>query len=84
MSGFVARTALFIALLVALASCVSLEELRAQDEATCLSYGFQRGTPDFAACLQRESLARRYAAPQPYWGPDWGPGWWGPGWHPFP
>jgi len=63
MSGFVARAALFIALLVALASCVTPEELRAQDEAACLSYGFQRGTPDFAACLQRESLARRGGAP---------------------
>ena len=86
MSGFVARAALFIAVLVALASCVTPEELRAQDEAACLSYGFQRGTPDFATCLQRESLARRYAAPPPPdWGPGpWGPGWWGPGWRPFP
>ncbi|HUC65825.1 MAG TPA: hypothetical protein VMA53_10380 [Stellaceae bacterium] len=85
MSRSVARAALFIALLVALTSCVTPEELRAQDEAACVSYGFQRGTPDFATCLQRESLARRYAPPPPDWGPGWGgPGWWGPGWQPFP
>lgn len=41
-----------------LAGCVSAEEQRRQDEAQCASYGFVPQTPDFAACLQRESLAR--------------------------
>jgi len=60
-----------------LSGCVSAEELRQQDEAACASYGFQPQTPDFAACLQRESLARRYYTTYagPYWSPFWG--------HPF-
>jgi hypothetical protein len=67
--------------LLSLAACVSPEELRRQDEAACVSYGFQAGTNDFAACLQRESLARRYALTPQYppwgpWGPPWGPRWW--------
>ncbi len=44
---------------LALASCVSPEELRREDEATCAGYGFHPGTDAFATCLQRESLARR-------------------------
>ena len=57
------------------ASCVSPEELRREDEATCTSYGFKPATDAFANCLQRESLARRYAVtPPPYW-PYWG--YWG-------
>lgn len=50
-------------------SCVSPEELRREDEARCAGYGFQTGTPEFANCLQRENLARLYAAspPAPYW-----------------
>ncbi len=55
-------------LLAALAGCISPEDLRRADEAQCTGYGFQPGTPDFAACLQRESLARRYAPPD-WWGP---------------
>ncbi len=42
----------------ALAGCASPEELRRRDEAACASYGFAPGTQDFAACLQREALAR--------------------------
>jgi hypothetical protein len=61
-------------------SCVSPEELRREDEARCAGYGFQIGTPDFANCLQRESLARLYLTPPPsppywawgYWGRYWG------------
>ena len=54
--------------LTSLGACVSPEEIRAQDMAACASYGFQQGTPDFAACMQRESLARRsyLYAPAPY------------------
>jgi hypothetical protein len=65
----------------ALASCVSPEELRREDEATCAGYGFHPGTDAFAICLQRESLARRALTaypPPPYWG-YWGRGW-GPYW----
>ena len=42
-----------------LIGCASPEELRRRDEAQCTSYGFQPDTPDFAACIQREELARR-------------------------
>ncbi|HUK60112.1 MAG TPA: hypothetical protein VLV50_12850 [Stellaceae bacterium] len=66
---------LFPALLaIALAGCVSAEELRQADEARCAGYGFQLGTPDFAACLQREDLARRYTPPG-FWAapPPWPP-----------
>jgi hypothetical protein len=73
-----AISALFAAVLTGLAGCVSPEEMRAEDEATCVGYGFQRGTPDFAACLQREALARRYYAPGLYGPPYLGPErpWW--------
>jgi hypothetical protein len=68
-------------ILTGLTACVSPEEIRARDEATCAGFGFQPGTPDFASCLQRESLARRSYAPPPGW---YGPGWYGPGWYPPP
>lgn len=78
----VARMTVLALALAGLAGCVTPEELRAQDEAACRSYGFQPGTPDFAACLQRESLARRYyAAPPP---PGWYGPWLGPGYYPPP
>ena len=48
--------------LLAVTACASPEELRRQDEAACASYGFKPGTPEFATCLQRESIARRYGA----------------------
>ena len=72
-----------LALALALASCVSPEELRrGEGEATCTGYGFLPGTDAFANCLQKESLAWRYwaAPPPPYWG--WG-SWWGAGWGPY-
>jgi len=58
-----------------LSGCVSAEQLRQEDEAACVSYGFQPQTPDFASCLQRENLARRYSMTYsgPYWSPFWGP-----------
>ena len=55
-----------VALTLALASCVSPEELRREDEATCTGYGFHAGTDAFASCLQKESLARRYWAAPPH------------------
>lgn len=64
--------------LLSLSGCVSPEQLRAQDQAACASYGFQNGTPDFAHCMQQENLARRYSySYDPYfYGPPypWG-GW---------
>jgi hypothetical protein len=70
---------LALAVTLPLASCVSPEELRREDEATCTGYGFHTGIDAFASCLQKENLARRYwaAPPGPYWG--WGY-WWGAGW----
>jgi hypothetical protein len=65
-----------ICVLALVAACVSPEELRRQDEATCAGYGFYPGTDAFSACLQHESLARRYlTSPAPYWGGFWGPYW---------
>lgn len=58
--------------LLAVAGCVSDAELRKQDEAQCMGYGFKPGTTDFANCMQREDFARRYNYPalsQPYWHP---------------
>lgn len=53
------RTATILALL-AVTGCVSAEQLRAQDEAACYSYGFQPGTVSFSQCLQQQALARDY------------------------
>ncbi len=38
-----------------------------------MSFGYQPGTADFMACLQRESLARRYSSYDWYYGPGWYP-----------
>jgi hypothetical protein len=38
-------------LALALTSCVSQEELRREDEATCAGYGFHPNTEAFATCL---------------------------------
>jgi len=70
--------ALAALIVLGLSGCGTAEDLRRMDEARCQSYGFQAGTPDFAACLQRESLARRY--PPPYWGPGLWPGYPPPYW----
>lgn len=64
----------FPIMLAGLTSCATPEEIRAADEAACASYGFQPNTPDFAGCLQCQSLARQYAPPPP--------GWYAPGWYP--
>jgi hypothetical protein len=63
-----------------LTSCVSPEEIRREDEATCVGYGFHTGTDAFASCLQKESLARRALTSYP---PYWGWGYWGGGWGPY-
>jgi hypothetical protein len=71
----VPKAGLALVSLVVLAGCISPEELQAQDAATCASYGFQQGTPEFASCMQRENLARQY-----YWSNQgfYGPGYYGP------
>ena len=72
-----ARRIVFAALSVAtLVGCVSPAELRKEDEAACMSFGFKPGTNEFASCLQRESLARRYGSA---WYGGGGVGWYGPG-----
>jgi hypothetical protein len=72
-----------VIMLWGLTTCASPEEIRAGDAAACSGYGFQPNTPDFAACLQRESQARQYTPPPTAgYGPGWyGPGWYGPGWY---
>ena len=70
-------------MLAGLTACASPEEIRAADEAACTSSGFLPNTPDFATCLQRQSLARQYSGPpMAQYGPvGYGQGWWGPGWY---
>jgi hypothetical protein len=57
--------------LIALAGCATAQDIRQRDEAACTSYGFKPGTTDFASCLQRESIARRYGYGYGYY-PTWG------------
>ena len=47
-------------LVLLLEACASDADFRHADEAACTSYGFTPGSDGFAACLQREALARRY------------------------
>ena len=70
----------WVVLALALASCVSREELRREDEATCTGFGFHPGTDAFASCLQKESLARPALTWYP---PYWGWGYWGGAWAPY-
>jgi hypothetical protein len=49
------------ALVLVLTSCVSPEELRREDEATCAGYGFHPNTDAFATCLQPTVPPRRMA-----------------------
>jgi hypothetical protein len=68
-STFVRVVALATAL-AGLSGCVSPEDLRPRDEATCRTYGFRPGTTDFANCVQREIAMRRDAGSD-WWGPHW-------------
>jgi hypothetical protein len=84
MSNVILKLGTLAIMLAGLTACASPEEIRAGDEAACSSYGFQPNTPDFAACLQRQSLAREYSAPPAaQYGPGgYGPaGAYGPGWY---
>jgi hypothetical protein len=49
------------ALAVVLSGCQTMTpaERRAADEEKCVSYGFRRGSENFAECLQRIELDRR-------------------------
>jgi hypothetical protein len=51
------------ALLALLAGCATEEDFRRADATACTGYGFTPGSDAFAACLQREDLARRYDRP---------------------
>lgn len=55
------RNIVAIALGLLLTGCVTAQEQRAADEATCRSYGFQNKNDAFAECLQRIDLDRRAA-----------------------
>ena len=59
-------TCVHAVILAILTGCATADELRERDEAACIGYGFQPGTAEFATCLQRESIARRYGY-WPYW-----------------
>lgn len=61
-------------LALTLSGCVTAEEQRAADEATCRSYGFRQNNDAFAECLQRIDLNRRadmraMQSYEPFWGP---------------
>lgn len=71
--------------LVSACTVITPEQIRANDETRCTSYGFHRGTDAFARCLQQIDMARRaevrsalddpwFYGPGPYYGPR-GP-WW--------
>jgi hypothetical protein len=83
MKEIIAKVLAAVIILFGLSACASPEELRAADEAVCSSDGFGPNTPDFAACLQRQDLARQYSPPpMAQYGPArYGPGWWGPDWY---
>lgn len=71
-----ARCTALIALFAAvLSGCqtVTPEERRAADEKRCASYGFRRGTDNFATCLQRIDLDRNAERRAFRYGYDTGP-----------
>lgn len=73
MARKIAVEILALVMVLGLLACASPEEIRAEDQAACAGYGFPRGTVDFANCMQRENLARRYG---PWVGPpSFGFGW---------
>jgi hypothetical protein len=49
---------------LSLASCVSPEELRREDEAACAGYGFHPGTDAFASCRRLTGQIRNIVALQ--------------------
>lgn len=48
-----------LALLAGCAAGPTVEQIAERMAATCDAYGFQRGTPDFAYCLQAQYIARQ-------------------------
>lgn len=71
----VVQVVVFAIMLTWLTACASPEELRARDAAACASFGFQPGTPDFAACLERDSLSGGDLYGPALHGRSYGPGW---------
>ena len=79
-----------LAMTFVLSSCQTAEEIRAADEARCSSYGFRRGTENFANCLMNQDLSRRAdqrafmeSNDDFFWGPSIvvGPGYYHRHWH---
>jgi hypothetical protein len=84
MSTAILKLGALAIILAGLSACASPEEIRAGDEAACTSSGFPPNTSEFAACMQRQNLARQYSAPPAaQYGPaGYGPGGgYGPGWY---
>lgn len=59
MSTIFPRLAVLATAAILLAGCQTAEEVRANDENRCASYGFRPRTDAFAECLQRIDLDRR-------------------------
>ncbi|WFU09777.1 hypothetical protein QA646_02590 [Rhizobium sp. CB3090] len=79
-----------IVMVLTLSACQTAEEIRAADEARCSSYGFRRGTENFANCLMNQDLSRRAdqrafmeSNDDFFWGPSIvvGPGYYHRHWH---
>ncbi|AVA20642.1 hypothetical protein ACXHXG_02595 [Rhizobium sp. LEGMi198b] len=79
-----------IVIATVLSACQTAEEIRAADEARCSSYGFRRGTENFANCLMNQDLSRRAdqrafmeSNDDFFWGPSIvvGPGYYHRRWH---
>lgn len=70
MGGKLVIAALIGFVTLELGGCASDQEVRQTDQSNCIQYGFSKGTTDFAACMQRERLARlQYYVygPEPFW-----------------
>jgi hypothetical protein len=49
----------FVGITLALGGCVSPEQIRANEQATCAGYGFEPGSTDFAQCMMTVDQERR-------------------------
>jgi hypothetical protein len=52
------RVALVVVALMMVAGCTTTADLAAEDDATCIGYGFAHRTTDYAACRLQVSQAR--------------------------
>lgn len=53
-----------VASALSLGGCASAEQLAQRDAATCQSYGYSPGTPNYGPCLEKQAELRAYAAAQ--------------------